>query len=117
VPRWSPDGKQIAFSSGRNYDEAVFVISADGSRERRLTETGSWPVWSHDGKSIFYLTAGQDRNEHVRVVSVENPKSNAILDLQFNGSNYPIDLFPPNLLTTTNSVHLSSELWVLSPER
>jgi Tol biopolymer transport system component len=82
-----------------------------------LTETGSWPVWSPDGKTIFYLTVGQDLNEHVRVVSVENPKSNASLDLQFNGANYPIDLFSQNLLTTTNSVHLNSELWVLSPVR
>jgi Tol biopolymer transport system component len=117
VPRWSPDGKQIAFSPGREYDAGVFVILADGSGERRLTETGSWPVWSDDGRSIFYLTAGQDRNEHVRVVSVENPKSNATLDLHFNGTNYPIDLFSANLLTTTNSVHLNSELWVLSPGR
>jgi TolB protein len=117
VPRWSSDGKQIAFSPGRDYDAGVFVISADGSAERRLTETGSWPVWSPDGKNIFYLTVGQDLNEHVRIVSVENPKSNATLDLQFNGSNYPIDLFSRNLLTTTNSVHLNSELWVLSPGR
>jgi Tol biopolymer transport system component len=117
VPRWSPDGKRVAFSPGRDYDAGVFVISADGSGERRLTETGSWPVWSPDGKNIFYLTVGQDLNEHVRVVSVENPNSNSALDLQFNGSNYPIDLFSRNLLTTTNSVHLNSELWVLSPGR
>jgi TolB protein len=117
VPRWSPDGRQIAFSPARNYEEGVFVISADGSGERRLTETGSWPVWSPDGKSIFYLTVGQDRNEQVRVVSVQDPSSNTVLDLHFNGSNYPIDLFGRNLLATTNSIHLSSELWTLSPSR
>ena len=82
-----------------------------------MTESGSWPVWSPNGKSIFYLTLGEDRNEHIRVVSVENPSSNSVLDLYFNGGNYPIDLLAPNLLTTTNSVHLNSELWLLSTGR
>ncbi len=117
VPRWSPDGRRIAFSPGRTYDGGIFVISADGSGEQRLTETGGWPVWAPDGKHIAYQVIGQDRNQQLRLVSVEDPSSNREIDVRFNGSNYPIDLFPQNLLVTTNSVHLGSEIWTLSPGR
>lgn len=38
---WSPDGSHIAFSTGPHqdgpYNFEIYVIDADGSRERRLT--------------------------------------------------------------------------------
>jgi Tol biopolymer transport system component len=34
---WSPDGKQIAFSSNRDGDFEVYVMSADGGPQRQLT--------------------------------------------------------------------------------
>src|ERR1700729_2602298 len=36
-PRFSPDGKWIAFSSNRYGDSDVFVIPAEGGTARRLT--------------------------------------------------------------------------------
>lgn len=58
-PRWSPDGKRIAFVSdregGRNQ---LFLIDPDGGEAKRLT---SEPAavrefhWSPDGKSIAFL--------------------------------------------------------------
>src|SRR5262245_30172912 len=54
-PRFSPDGRWIAFASNRygNYD--VFVIPAAGGTPRRLTyHTGNDEVvgWSRDGKNV-----------------------------------------------------------------
>jgi TolB protein len=40
---WSPDGKQIAFSSGRNRVYAIEVINADGTGRRALTRTDRLP--------------------------------------------------------------------------
>lgn len=37
TPIWSPDSKQIAFSSDREGSKDVYIISADGSGLRRLT--------------------------------------------------------------------------------
>jgi Tol biopolymer transport system component len=55
---WSPDGSRIAFSSGDDgYHLDVFVMDADGSDRRRLTD---WegidvvPVWSPDGRWIVF---------------------------------------------------------------
>lgn len=65
TPRWSPDGKWIAFSSNRtpdpdtNRNTDIFVVSADGGEPRKLTVnegTDSEPQWSPDGKTIAYLT-------------------------------------------------------------
>lgn len=60
---WSPDGTAIALdwykpSTGRQ----VYVMSADGSRIRRLTSEGIFneaPSWSPDGASIAYSAAGK----------------------------------------------------------
>lgn len=47
---WSPDGKMIAFLSGRDGNHLdLYVMNADGSGIRRLTnsaENRAWPSWS-----------------------------------------------------------------------
>jgi len=39
VPAWSPDGKQIVFSSRRDGDTEIYVADANGSNLRRLTNS------------------------------------------------------------------------------
>jgi tricorn protease len=62
-PRFSPDGKWIAFSSNRygNYD--VFVVSVTGGAPKRLTyHTGNDEVvgWSRDSQSVVFRSARGD---------------------------------------------------------
>src|SRR5713101_872018 len=58
LPRWSPDGKQIAFLSDRDEQEQVYAMRADGGEAGALTK-GKRGVknfaWSPDGKQIAYL--------------------------------------------------------------
>jgi len=59
-PAWSPDGRQIAFTSKRDGPVHVFVMQADGSGTRRLTSTKSDdenPTWSPDGSEIAFTRA------------------------------------------------------------
>ena len=46
-PRWSPDGKSIAFERLRGNSSQVFTVHADGTGERQLTREGKngGPVW------------------------------------------------------------------------
>ena len=62
-PRFSPDGRWIAFSSNRygNYD--VFVMPAGGGTPKRLTyHTGNDEVvgWSRDGSRVLFRAARGD---------------------------------------------------------
>ena len=49
-PRWSPNGRKIAFVSQRDGDADIYVMNADGSGQRNLTRGAgrreSQPVWS-----------------------------------------------------------------------
>ena len=48
-PAWSPDGHQIAFTSRKDGNEEIYVMSTDGSNQTNLTNNPadeSYPVWS-----------------------------------------------------------------------
>lgn len=60
TPQWSPDGREIAYTSDK-YDERfeVCISSWNGRHDRRLTRsTGvkEQPVWSNDGNMMNYLS-------------------------------------------------------------
>ncbi len=59
-PRFSPDGRMIAFSSNRYGNNDVFVVPVEGGAPRRLTfHTGTDEVvgWSRDSKSVIFRAA------------------------------------------------------------
>ena len=55
-PRFSPDGKRIAFVSDRGGGDNVWLMNADGSDKRQLTKEDfrllNQPSWSPDGRFI-----------------------------------------------------------------
>jgi len=57
-PRWSPDGKRIAFVSAREEKPQIFLISPFGGEAEKLTDSKSGVQsfqWSPDGNRIAYV--------------------------------------------------------------
>jgi Tol biopolymer transport system component len=49
-PRFSPDGKWIAYSTDRD----VYVVGADGGDPRLVVRDGFSPIWSPDGRYLAF---------------------------------------------------------------
>ncbi len=55
-PRYSPDGRHIAFVSDRTGQNGLWVMGSDGSNPRQVAEGGPYwllqPAWMPDGRSL-----------------------------------------------------------------
>ncbi|QEA17315.1 amidohydrolase family protein [Novosphingobium ginsenosidimutans] len=65
-PRFSPDGKRIAFTSDRGGGDNIWIMNRDGSDKRQLTNESfrllNQPSWSPDGQYIVakkHFTTGR----------------------------------------------------------
>ena len=63
-PQLSPDGRQVAFTRrsvdkvNDKWDTAIWVMNADGSRQRSVI-AGTSPRWSPDGSKLLFIATGQ----------------------------------------------------------
>ena len=76
---WSPDGKEIAFTSNISGRMNVWVVPAEGGWPRQLTvseQRQESPVWSPDGNWIAFLS-DKDGDELWDIYLV-NPKSGEV---------------------------------------
>ncbi|HEY1129899.1 MAG TPA: PDZ domain-containing protein [Roseateles sp.] len=77
APRFSPDGRQIAFSASYDGNTDVYVIGLDGGAAKRLTwHPGSDVVsgWSPDGKRVLFASPREvlnNRSNQLYEVSVD----------------------------------------------
>jgi len=84
-PIWSPDGSQIAFSSGFVGVQApgggttvrapaeVYVVKPDGSGQTNLTndrDADGYPAWSPDGSQIAFAS-NRDGNWEIYVMNAD----------------------------------------------
>lgn len=68
-PIWSPDGKQIAFSTDRNGNFDVYLVSAEGGVAKRITTNSATEIplaFSPDGKEIYFTAQIQKAAENVQ---------------------------------------------------
>jgi serine/threonine protein kinase len=58
-PRWSPDGKRVAFVSDVDGNKEIYIMNADGSHITNLTNDISDdydPAWAPDGSTMAFTT-------------------------------------------------------------
>jgi Tol biopolymer transport system component len=82
-PRWSPDGRRIAFTSGRDSVRfgnvwarvtAIYVINADGTGIRRfsdLADVAVHPAWSPDGSRIAFARMNGTPTSGIWVANID----------------------------------------------
>lgn len=76
-PRWSPDGKKIAFhrymdKDNIQYTSELFIMNADGTDLQRLTDnevTDGDPSWSPDGNHIVFTSTRNRLQVYVMEIS------------------------------------------------
>ncbi len=71
-PRFSPDGKQIAFQSNVHGNVDIFVVPAGGGEPRRLTTSPAddfYHSWSPDGRWIVYCSEAKGNRDIWRIAS------------------------------------------------
>ncbi len=99
-PRWSPDGKKIAFS--RKMDKAkhdsyeLFIMNADGTDIQQLTHNDGYdtmPSWSPDGKRIVFTSTRSGRFE-IYVIELETHNVTQLTGLDGEQKSGAADLSP-----------------------
>jgi DNA-binding winged helix-turn-helix (wHTH) protein/Tol biopolymer transport system component len=73
LPRWSPDGTQIAFTARTaTTAERIYVVPSDGGGPPRLlgdsNEWREWPYWSPDGRKVVFNFDSMDPLGNVQQV-------------------------------------------------
>jgi Tol biopolymer transport system component len=92
---WSPDSRRLAFlASGKDGRLDVFVINADGSGARNITnspEDEYWPSWSPDGTRIAFARMSLVVNNQGSLVVLDPDGSHpVVLDGPPVNSNTPV---------------------------
>ena len=115
-PDWSPDGSKIAFDGTRRWrgpasttSSGVFVVNADGSERRRLTQRGGSPSWSPDGRKIAF-----DRDGEIYVMNADGSRQRRLTQRGGSPSWSPDGEWIAYESGTPGK--LPQEIWVMRPD-
>jgi Tol biopolymer transport system component len=70
-PRQSPDGHRVALAVADGASSDIWVENLDNGTLTRLTtiQTAVCPVWSLDGRHVYYIATGSDGKAEIRSIS------------------------------------------------
>lgn len=101
-PRFSPDGKRIAFRSRQSQKPGLYVVDIGGNNETSITasDEAGFPTWSPDGKRMafviynvvqntwrIYVTSADEQGEARELVSGWSPAWGPEGNLAYTGCN------------------------------
>jgi len=115
-PTWSPNGSMIAFASSRSGARQLFVMDADRTNIRQITDLdsmGGRSTWSPDGKRLaFYRGPAGDHN-----IYIINVDGTGLVQLTNGGDNLGPTWSPDgNWIAFTSFRDGNNEIYVIHPD-
>ena len=102
LPRWSPDGTQIAFD--RNLEKDIqkyqlFIMNADGTDQQQLTHNGDGdrngdPTWSPDGRYLAFKSNRNSKRSNIFVMELESRAVKQLTGIEEESSSTSPDWSP-----------------------
>ena len=116
-PKFSPDGKKVAFLSSRTGKNQIWIINTSGGEAKNITDEkkGVRSIkWSPDGKSISFLKNDDDTEDEIK--SKENKTDVILLDKNFKYSHIYTYSLVEDTVTQITKGDFSVNSYDYSPE-
>jgi Tol biopolymer transport system component/predicted Ser/Thr protein kinase len=111
--RWSPDGRFIAYTRP---SRGVSVISSDGGHPRQLTDFGDGPLWSKDGRTIYFRQSPPDERVGIWSVSSSGGTPKRLVRSTIpHGSSTPLGRATAST-STSCAPSFEADVWVMELE-
>lgn len=115
-PTWSADGSMIAFASSRAGTRQLFVMNADGSNIRQVTDLkdmGGRSSWSPDGTRLAFY-AGPQGNRNIYIINVDGTN---LVQLTNGGDNLGPSWSPAgNWIAFASFRDGNNEIYIIHPD-
>jgi Tol biopolymer transport system component len=81
LPRWSPDGRQIAYVKASSGALKLAVMPSAGGQSQNILTEGRSQIdanWSADGKHIMFGSFAQDKDIAIRILDLSSHKTETV---------------------------------------
>ena len=115
-PRWSPDGKWIAFQRGDSIRFDIFIVSADGGEPRQLTRDNNMMgglAWLGDSRSVLYSSSRGNTMPYLPTLVLWQVSigDGSVRQITSGETSYATPDVAKNGVIVASRVHIATDIW------